>query len=191
MARMSEAEKQKSHARIIDAAARLFRKDGIGATSVSDVMQAAGLTHGGFYRHFSSKENLIEAAFAKAVDDLIADMETSETETQREQSRKDYISRYLSLDHAKNAGGGCPLATMGAEISRFEGDIKSETSKAIKRTSLLLDQSSDRSTAHGTATMAMLVGIISVARLAETEDDALQIIAAGKAGLKRLNAGWT
>ena len=61
MPRMSEAEKQKSHRRILDAAARLFRERGIEATSVADVMKAAGMTHGGFYRHFDSKEDLVSA----------------------------------------------------------------------------------------------------------------------------------
>ncbi|MGB0904935.1 MAG: TetR family transcriptional regulator, partial [Mangrovicoccus sp.] len=67
MARQSKAEKQKSHARILEAAAQVFREKGIEATSLADVMTAAGLTHGGFYRHFASKEALVAAAFHHAV----------------------------------------------------------------------------------------------------------------------------
>ena len=63
MPRVSAAEKQKSHERILDAAARLIRERGIEATSVADVMKAAGLTHGGFYKHFPSKRALVAEAF--------------------------------------------------------------------------------------------------------------------------------
>ncbi|MDW3224329.1 MAG: TetR/AcrR family transcriptional regulator [Paracoccaceae bacterium] len=187
---MSEAEKQKSHARIINAAARLFRNEGVGATSISDVMQAAGLTHGGFYRHFPSKEALIEAAFSKAVDDLLAEWETAETEHQKEQAREDYLSRYLSLGHAQNAGSGCPVATMGAELATHGKTTKAETSKAIERTSRVLDPRGNVATDQGIATMATLVGTITLARLANSEDEAEKIIEAGKQGVQHMLENW-
>ncbi len=186
MPRMSDADKQKSHARIIDAAARLFREDGIGATSVSDVMRAAGLTHGGFYRHFTSKEDLVVAAFDKAVDDMIAAMEATETASQRQDVKDDYISRYLSLEHANKAGNGCPLAAMGSEIFKYDGEIKDAASRAIDRTSALLDDPSDQQAPSGLAMIAMLVGTITLARLAKSENGALQIIDAGKSALEQL-----
>ena len=61
--RMSQAEKDKSHARIVASASRLLRERGIDGASVSDVMKDAGLTHGGFYKHFASKDELAETAF--------------------------------------------------------------------------------------------------------------------------------
>ena len=82
MPRMSEAEKRKSHRRILDAASRLMREKGIGSTSVSDVMKAARLTHGGFYRHFSSKDELVAAAFQHAVDDVVKGIEAARSETE-------------------------------------------------------------------------------------------------------------
>jgi AcrR family transcriptional regulator len=75
MPRVSNEEKQRNHNKIVDAAARLFRENGIEMTSVADVMKAAGLTHGGFYRHFGSKEDLISAALDRAVDDVLKEGE--------------------------------------------------------------------------------------------------------------------
>ncbi|MEL6618022.1 MAG: helix-turn-helix domain-containing protein, partial [Pseudomonadota bacterium] len=79
MPKMSADEKRQSHERILKAASRLFRERGIEATSVADVMKAAGLTHGGFYRHFSSKDALVAAAFGHAVDEVLSAVEAAPT----------------------------------------------------------------------------------------------------------------
>ena len=97
MPRMSEAEKQRSHSRIVDAAARLFRKRGIEATSVADVMKAAGMTHGGFYRHFASKADLVAAAFQHAVDDVVAKVEQADSPAGRAQVGCGHRSSPVSL----------------------------------------------------------------------------------------------
>ena len=116
MPRMSEAEKRKSHDRILDAASRLFRERGIEATSVSDVMKAAGLTHGGFYRHFGSKEELVGAAFRAAVEEVQSELRAA---------RQRYLALYLSTEHLCDRAHGCPLAALGAEVARLDGDVRS------------------------------------------------------------------
>ncbi|WP_300063146.1 TetR/AcrR family transcriptional regulator [uncultured Roseobacter sp.] len=180
---MSEAEKQKSHERIIDAAARLFREDGISATSVSDVMQAAGLTQGGFYRHFSSKEDLVATAFERSADELLNKAEGGTAG----EKRADYIARYLSLSHVKNAGQGCPFAASGSEVTRLGDGVRSEASDAIERISAMLDSSEDKTADDGVATLALLVGTITLARLAQSDAEATQIVEAGKVAINRLN----
>lgn len=185
MPRMSEAEKQKSHERIIDAAARLFRRDGISATSVSDVMQAAGLTQGGFYRHFSSKEDLVTAAFERSADEL---MNKTQGTTQS-QKRADYIARYLSFGHVKNAGQGCPFAANGSEVTRLGDGVRSEASNAIERISSMLNGTEDPAADDGVAALALLVGTITLARLAQSDAEATRIIEAGKIAVNRLNEG--
>lgn len=91
--------------RILDAASRLFRDKGFDSVSVAEVMNAAGLTHGGFYGHFSSKDDLIAQTFAHILKvdpdskfDLCA-----------------YIDKYLSPWHRDNAANGCPTAGLAAE----------------------------------------------------------------------------
>ena len=183
MPRMSEAEKQKSHERIIDAAARLFRENGISATSVSDVMQAAGLTQGGFYRHFSSKEDLVAAAFERSADELL---NKTKGNTAR-QKRADYIERYLSLAHAKNGGQGCPFAANGSEVTRLGDGVRAQASQAIERISSMLNGSEDPMADDGLATLALLVGTITLARLAQSDAEATRIVEAGKVAVNRLN----
>ena len=190
MPRMSDAEKQRSHNRILDAAARLFRQNGIGSTSVTDVMKAAGMTHGGFYRHFDSKEDLIAAAFNHAVDDVVSDMEQQTTRTGRGRARKDYIEKYLSQAHVKDSGQGCPLAAMATELARTGGDARNAGAAASARMANLLQINSDTGPKQGLAVMALLLGAVTLARLGETAEAKDHALEAGRTGLQLLQDHW-
>ncbi len=191
MPRMSEAEKQRSHNRILDAAAQLFRERGIEPTSVADVMKAAGMTHGGFYRHFASKEDLISAAFRHAVDGVASDMENETTSTGRDRARAAYIETYLSEAHVDDSGRGCPLAALGAELARSEGKPRQEGARTSNRMAALLEDASDPgASGQGLATMALLMGTITLARLAESAEDAERPLDAGRTGVELLQSHW-
>jgi TetR/AcrR family transcriptional regulator, transcriptional repressor for nem operon len=104
---MKVSREQMAHnrRRILQAASRLFRAKGFEAVSVADVMKAAGLTHGGFYGHFSSKDDLVAHALADA---LAADpSKGSDLQT--------FIDGYLSPRHRDNPAKGCPMAGLAAE----------------------------------------------------------------------------
>lgn len=186
MPRMSEAEKRKSHKRILDAASHLFRERGIEATSVSDVMQAAGLTHGGFYRHFKSKEALVADAFKAAVDEVQCDMLKAPDGKEHEAAREQYIARYLSSEHVDNHARGCPLAALGTEITRMDGAARSEASQAVESMARLLVEDSGDAMDEGIATLALLLGSITLARLADTPELAEKILRSGKRGRQLL-----
>ncbi|WP_170378821.1 TetR/AcrR family transcriptional regulator [Ruegeria atlantica] len=188
MPRMSASEKQKSHNRILDAAARLLREKGIGATSVSDVMQAAGLTHGGFYRHFTSKDDLVARAFSHAVGEVVGEMEAASPGQERVAAREQYIATYLSPEHVGNTGGGCPLAAMGAGVSRTKNDTKQEGAAAADRVAALLQRNED--VQNGRAVLAMLIGTIVLARLATTSGEARAILQDGQTGVNLLQEHW-
>jgi TetR/AcrR family transcriptional repressor of nem operon len=98
--------------RILDAASELFRDKGFDAVTVAEVMNAAGLTHGGFYGHFSSKDDLI----AKTLDHVF------EVDSSAPFDLPAYVERYLSPLHRDNPGKGCPTAGMVAEV-RQQSDI--------------------------------------------------------------------
>ncbi len=183
MTRMSAAEKEKSHKRILHAAARLFRERGVEATSVTDVMQAAGLTHGGFYKHFPSKQALVTEAFRQASDESLSEAEGASTAAARATARARYITRYLSSGHAKDVGHGCPLAALGAEIARDGGPVRNEAIKTLERMAAVLAPDD-----KGLAIMALLLGSVTLARLAETSDLGARILDAGRRGVAALEA---
>ena len=113
-------ETAEKHRRVLEAASVLFRERGIDAVSVSEVMKAAGLTHGAFYAHFTSKDDLASAAIRDAMahsggwlDDALDDPATA---------KATFLQRYLSARHRDGAGRGCPIAALAVEIGRREAD---------------------------------------------------------------------
>lgn len=113
--RKSRAEAAQTRARIVSAAAAEFRKNGIGATGLNDVMSAAGLTHGGFYKHFASKDQLVAEACAEAVRTAI--LETLATAAAEGPG---FAAAYLSTNHRDHPAAGCPLSAIGSELARCD-----------------------------------------------------------------------
>lgn len=190
MPRMSEAEKQRSHARILEAAAELLREKGIDATSVGEVMQAAGMTHGGFYRHFDSKTALVVAAFEHAVTTVVSDLEAADSDAVRDKARDAYIDQYLSAQHVKNRGSGCPLAALAGELARETGPARQAASETVTRMAGLLNREETDANRQGKAIMAFLLGTVVLARISENEDDRSALLEAGTTGVQLLLEHW-
>src|SRR5262245_38049417 len=122
--RKSQIEAAKTRQRIVTAAAAEFRQHGIVATGLADLMSAAGLTHGGFYRHFDSKDQLVAEASAVA---LAATTEKFAAAASREPGRKGLeavVCSYLSTAHRDNRRDGCPLAALGSELARADTETR-------------------------------------------------------------------
>lgn len=190
MPRVSKAEKSRNHNKIVEAAARLFRESGVEMTSVSDVMKAAGLTHGGFYRHFGSKEDLIAAALDHAVDEVLKSAEAAPEGRERAAEREGYIASYLSDAHVAEGGRGCPLAALGTELSRLNGSPQGAAEKALKRTVRLLSGGEQPADDKGRALFALLLGSVVLARLSEDDDEKGRMIAAGKTAADLIDTSW-
>ncbi len=108
------------HERIVKEASRLFRERGFDKVSVGEVMKAAGLTHGAFYAHFHSKEELQAAA-------VVYGIEVSHQRMQRSNSNKGketYADRYLSRRHRDNPGDGCTMAALAQEVAHSTPALK-------------------------------------------------------------------
>lgn len=104
--KVSREQMAENRQRILDVASRLFREKGFDAVSVAEVMKAAGLTHGGFYGHFASKDDLVAQSLGHALSASVAggmDLPA-------------YVQDYLSARHRLNPGMGCPTAGLAAEI---------------------------------------------------------------------------
>lgn len=99
-------------------ASELFRRKGSEGVTVSQVMEAAGMTHGTFYCHFNSKDDLVVEAIATANDDFAKQMQ-AKTRNKSDPKRA-YLNAYLSTEHRDAPARGCPLASLGCEIARNE-----------------------------------------------------------------------
>jgi TetR/AcrR family transcriptional repressor of nem operon len=121
--RVSREHVAENRRTILDAAGRLFRERGYDAVTVADIMQAAGLTHGGFYGYFKSKEALMAGALA----DVLA---------RRPEPSGDlasYAAGYLSRAHRDNRAAGCPTAALAAETVRLTGGARTEMTTGLRR----------------------------------------------------------
>src|SRR5258708_25716257 len=120
--RKSREEAAQTRKRIVTAASEKFRKNGIVATGLNDLMSAAGLTHGGFYKHFESKDQLIAEACAEAVGSLTEMMTAVAADKPSKGGLEVIVAKYLSTAHRDDPSHGCPLAGLGSELAR--GDEK-------------------------------------------------------------------
>ncbi|MFF7648997.1 TetR/AcrR family transcriptional regulator [Streptomyces sp. NPDC007983] len=123
MGRVSKAQAEENRRRVVEAASRLFREQGT-QVSVTDLMKAAGLTHGGFYKQFVSKEALVDEATAHAFDGLtrLRDEGLKRHGGQRGAAQQELIDTYLSIEHRDSAADGCPAAALAADMAREPGD---------------------------------------------------------------------
>jgi TetR/AcrR family transcriptional repressor of nem operon len=131
--RQSAEVKAETHELIVKQAAQLFRERGIERTSVADVMKASNRTHGGFYRHFENKNDLLitalRAAFT-AMTDLMKDrFSKTPIAAARLSGFKEY---YLSSKHFSSIGSGCPVAALSGDMARESDDLKSEFGRGIR-----------------------------------------------------------
>jgi AcrR family transcriptional regulator len=113
--RYAQDHKAQTRERILQEASARFRRDGIGATGLQPLMKALGLTHGGFYAHFRSKDDLVEHALRCAADE--ANEYTSKAFAQ-EHALTAFVDLYLSETHRDAPEKGCPLPTMAAELGQ-------------------------------------------------------------------------
>lgn len=122
MGRVSQAQAQENRQRVVATASRMFREKGT-TVSVADLMKAAGLTHGGFYKQFGSKEDLVDEAIAHAFDEQAAHSAVAPEEEagEREAARRTLIEDYLSLWHRDHPGEGCPVSGFAADLGREPG----------------------------------------------------------------------
>ena len=117
------------HERIVKEASRLFRERGFENVTVGAVMKAAGLTHGAFYAHFGSKQELQEAAVSYG-QRLSANRVRSHGATNK--GRRAFADRYLSSRHRDNLGDGCTMAALAPEVARSTPELKTAFEKGLE-----------------------------------------------------------
>jgi TetR/AcrR family transcriptional repressor of nem operon len=175
--RMSQADKERSHERIVASAARLFRERGLAGTSVGDVMTEAGMTHGGFYKHFESKDALVASAIEAAFAGFITALEAGDAQD----AYARYRALYLSEDHRTHPQIGCPVATLAQDISRSSEDLRDSFGSSVRRLldAIAKNMRGPMTTKRSAAIreFSMMVGAIVIARASDNQT-AAEVLAA-------------
>ena len=148
------------HERIVREASRLFRERGFENVSVADVMKAAGLTHGPFYAHFGSKEELEAAAVAYGQQVSLGRLQRSKKKT-----KGTFDDRYLSPWHRDNLGDGCTMAALGPEVARSAPELKAAFERGLE--DILTARGGDRNEAIFQT--AARIGAIILARAVQDQ----------------------
>jgi TetR/AcrR family transcriptional regulator, transcriptional repressor for nem operon len=188
MPRTTASRKDTTHERIVAAAARAIRRSGYSGTGVADIMKEAGLTHGGFYAHFPSREAmLVEAADRASAESTAVSAQIAASVPPR-QALSALVRRYLSKAHIDNAENGCPVAALASEMPRQTRKVRKAATRHIKElVDLVARQMPDwgKADAHERAlvTVATAVGAVELARAV---DDPKLADAFRKAALKYL-----
>ncbi len=163
------SRKEATHERIVDVAARAIRRSGYGGTGVADLMKEAGLTHGGFYAHFESRDALLAEAADRAGAQGIEDLARLAAEAPAGDALNTLLRAYLSREHVAQAELGCPVVALGSEMPRQAPEVRAAATRRIKELIDLIGRQSPywgQPGAHEKAlfTVAAMVGALTIAR---------------------------
>jgi TetR/AcrR family transcriptional regulator, transcriptional repressor for nem operon len=181
--RKSKQEAAQTRETIVAAAAALIRRAGIADTSLADMMAAAGLTHGGFYRHFRNKEQLISEALMVAGENTIAVVGRNMAKGGINAA----VDGYLSKSHRDAPTPVCPFAAFGSEMARSGKETKTAATEILGRLlATLADEGQDREEVRGDAIVALstMVGAMTLARIVADPDLSAEILARAKDQLR-------
>ena len=191
--RLPRGEREKNRRQILEAAGRLFRSRGFDGVGVADLMKAAGFTHGGFYNHFSSKEELEAEASAAGIAQATAGLARTLGEP-RAGGWSGYLREYLSKAHRDDPAGGCTLGALAADAGRKGPEVQARFAEAIEAVAALLEKElagkarkgrPAQRRARALQLISGLIGALALARAVADADPALsdEILAANRRGL--------
>ncbi|MBT2788421.1 MULTISPECIES: TetR/AcrR family transcriptional regulator [unclassified Halomonas] len=177
--KVTKAQAQENRARIVETAATLFRERGYDGVGIAELMAAAGFTHGGFYKHFRSKADLMAEAAACGMAQQVAN--SGDTDL------VEFVTHYLSREHRDDRGAGCTMAALSGDAARQSGDVKTMFADGIERSIAEFQRqdaasgglSQDQARAKMIATFAHVVGALVMSRACPDDsplaDEILQV----------------
>lgn len=166
------SRKEATHERIVDAAARGIRRSGYSGTGVADIMKDAGLTHGGFYAHFESREAMLAEAADRAGAESLATLDRIASSAEPGKGLEALMRAYLSKEHLEGVESGCPMAAVGSEVPRQAVEVRRAATRRIKEAIDLVarqlpDWGKPASHEKALATLSTMVGALVLARAVE------------------------
>lgn len=169
MKRTPASRKETSHERIVDAAARAIRRSGYGGTGVADIMKEAGLTHGGFYAHFDSREAMLAEAADRAGAESVAAIARIASTMPPSKALQMMLKAYLSKEHVESTETGCAVAALGSEMPRQAPEVRRAATNRIKEMIDLVARQMPNwgqpgAHEHALVTVSTMVGALMLAR---------------------------
>jgi TetR/AcrR family transcriptional regulator, transcriptional repressor for nem operon len=183
--RYSKEHKQETHARIVKKASVRLREKGAHGIGVADLMKEAGLTHGGFYAHFDSREALVIEAFGYAMDRATERWRKMSEEIPPEKRFSTIIETYLTPGHRDDPGHGCAVPALGAEIARESPKTRKAFAAKIEQ---MIEMMTDQITGvprkaarkQAIAALTTMMGTLVLSRIAGTGEFSDEILASGR-----------
>jgi TetR/AcrR family transcriptional regulator, transcriptional repressor for nem operon len=187
----SKEHKEKTRARIVDAARRLFNRHGFAGVSIDDIMAEAGLTRGGFYNHFGTKEELYAAVVSQVIDGTPAS-NWSRGECNASDTIPEFVTAYLSREHLENREDCCSLMALPSDVARGGKPVKRAYRQVFEYMveNLQKDLSGSDARQRGLAIAALCIGAMTVARAIDDKALAREIREAARKTAFSV-AGWS
>jgi TetR/AcrR family transcriptional regulator, transcriptional repressor for nem operon len=164
--RHSKEDKAASHDRIVTVAAARIRESGTEQPGVAEIMRAAGLTHGGFYKHFGSRDELIAEAVERALTD--SESRVPELTAGAKNPLAAFADAYLSVAHRDDPATGCGVVALGADMPRVGGPAqeayRAQVERYLAHLQQLLGDDDEATRSRATVTLSAMVGAVMIAR---------------------------
>jgi TetR/AcrR family transcriptional regulator, transcriptional repressor for nem operon len=180
----SQTDKAKNHAQIVEIAAQKMRESGTEGPGVAEIMKAAGLTHGGFYKHFDSRDDLVAEAVEEAIeqgrDGIAAVTEGADDPLEA------FVQWYLSTAHRDKPGTGCAVVALGADAARADARVRAAYSGQVDRYIAQMETllgGGDDARPRAIAAVSAMVGAMLISRAVDDEALSAEVLAAVRAAV--------
>ncbi|MGE8585986.1 MAG: TetR/AcrR family transcriptional regulator [Agrobacterium tumefaciens] len=187
--RVSRAQAEENRETVINVASRLFREHGFDGIGLKDLMKGAGLTQGGFYKQFASKDDLAAQASRRAMES--ATRRWSEAAADSSDPLEAVMAFYLSKDHRGEKAEGCPLVALGSDATRQSEEVRRPFEDGIRAhfevlNELLDDTRSPNPSGKAMAILSLMVGAVTLSRIMEDENTSQGILDAAAEEIRRI-----
>ncbi|CVI63079.1 MULTISPECIES: TetR/AcrR family transcriptional regulator [Agrobacterium] len=187
--RVSRVQAEENRERVINVASRLFREHGFDGIGLKDLMKGAGLTQGGFYKQFASKDDLAALASRRALES--ATRRWSDAAADTADPLESIIRFYLSKDHSGEKAEGCPLVALGSDAARQTAEVRRPFEDGIRAHFEVLDEligdgDDGARSEKAMAILSMMVGAVTLSRIIEDELLSTRVLDAAASEVRRI-----
>lgn len=187
--RYSQTHKQETHRRLVAIAAKALSERGPDRVGVAEVMRSAGLTHGGFYAHFKSKDALLVEALGEVFDQAVSRVRKNLEGLPPRHALATFIDSYVSRDHRDKPESGCPLTTLNSDLPRQPREFREAFDRGVREMGVALgrlmkDAGLENGEEIAPSILSAMVGAVSLSRAVNDKVLSDDLLASARAGIK-------